>query len=81
MDKAQDLIRQLVNMSTTNLEPLDSEDRCVYLGEHKTRSREIGQKLYDLGGHEFMMYGFQNVCSYDQVELNHAWHGIGQWQC
>lgn len=68
-------------MSQKNPEPLDSQDRCVYLGPHKARSREIGQRLYELGGMSLMIYAIGHVIGFDQRELDYAWDGIGEWHC
>lgn len=81
LNEATDLINELVSMSQNNLEPLDSEDRCIFLGENKTRVREIGQKLHDLGEMDLMIHAANQIIGFDQRELDYAWDGIGEWKC
>lgn len=59
----------------------EGSERCVYLGSNEERAREIGRKLYDIGGDRLMF----SVCNIrvpleDRGELSAAWHGIGEWR-
>lgn len=74
------LLSELKNLSTTSLEPIDSEDRAVYLGINKPRVRDIGQRLHELGGHHLMVSVWREIPKHDQLELTYAWHGIGIWE-
>lgn len=75
-----ELIQELISMSTNNLDPIDSEDRNVFLGPHTLRTQEIGHKLYEIGGIVTMIHAFNQVPTHDQLELRHAWDGVGMWQ-
>ena len=73
------LIVELMKFSTENPEPLESEERNSYLGEHKARVREIGQRIHELGGFSFMQMAAQQIPRIDLRDLEVAWHGIGEW--
>lgn len=78
-DEAKKLVAELTSLSANCQAPIDSEDREVFLGENKSRVREIGEKLHELGGYNLMLGAWQCVQKPDQLELTHAWDGIGLW--
>lgn len=74
------LLSELKNLSLNCLEPIDSEYRSCFLNENKPRVREIGQRLHELGGYNLMLSVWREMPKHDQLELTHAWHGIGIWE-
>lgn len=64
-----------------------SEDRKGFLAEElKDEIRNLGQKLYDLGGLTLMQYVVYCISQFfkhpsDQRCLDFAWDGIGEWRC
>lgn len=74
------LINKLIRLSTNCTTSVDSEDRTVFLGQEKNVTQEIGQRLHELGGYELMLYAYKRVQEHDQLELSHAWDGIGIWE-
>lgn len=74
------LINKLVRLSTNCPTSIDDENRTVFLGQEKNVTREIGQRLHEIGGHELMIYAYKQVLEYDQLELSHAWDGVGLWK-
>lgn len=77
-DEAKNLVAELMNLSINCNAPID-EYREVFLGENKSRVREIGEKLHELGGYNLMLGAWQCVPKHDQLELTYAWDGIGVW--
>lgn len=71
-------IADLILMSTEN----DSEgsERCVYLGEFKPRSRQLGESIYKAHGDHGLQRAIGLVPRFDRCELNLAWDGIGMWR-
>jgi hypothetical protein len=50
---------------------------------HDQRTRQIGQSLYDQGGHAAMIDAYDEVAAllpYRRRGLEMAWDGIGDWQ-
>lgn len=80
-EEAKTLVAELINLSIDCQEPTDSEYREVFLAEkNKPKVRQIGEKLHELGGHNLMIGAWQCIPKYDQLELTHAWDGVGIWE-
>lgn len=79
-EEIQLLIGKLKRLSTNCQEPIDSENREVYLGSNKNVTREIGQRLNELGGYDLMLIAYKEIPQYDQLELSYSWDGIGDWK-
>ena len=53
-----------------------------FQGDNKPRVRELGQKLYELGGddgHELMCNVRDQLPESGQKDLEYVWQGIGEW--
>lgn len=80
MVNVPNLIEELKKMSADCKKSPNSEDRTVFLGKAKTRVRVIGAVLNSEGGYDLMYFALLQIPKYDQLELSHAWDGIGDWQ-
>lgn len=79
------LARELVKMG--NDDPnLTNEHYDGFLGGRQIdRTREIGQRLFELGGHKLMLMVFETVKPHlksfaGPKHLEYAWNGIGDWR-
>ncbi len=80
-EEARALVSELMNLSISCQQPINSEYREVFLAEsNKSRVREIGEKLHKLGGHNLMLGAWQCIPKHDQLELTYAWNGVGIWE-
>jgi len=77
MEQFDELVAQLKKMCEDCSTPINDENRAVFLTENRDRTKEIGQALYDLGGHQAMILAWKQVP--DRFELSHAWDGVGDW--
>lgn len=77
MEEFDDLVAELNKMCDDCLTPTDDESRAVFLNENRNRTKEIGQALYTLGGHQAMLLAWEQVP--DRFELSYAWDGVGDW--
>lgn len=59
----------------------DGEDRSPFLESNRPFTRELGEKANQIGGYQAMLYVYQRVPRRDQLELQYAWDGIGNWLC
>lgn len=71
-------VKSLLSMSLKS--DWTCRDRTPFLGDTREQVRRIGQDLNQWGGFELMQAICSKIPSYDQKELDWAWHGIGEWK-
>lgn len=71
------IIQELLSMATNC--PTTGCDREVFLGDKLLRTRELGQRLFEIGGKELMLFVANKIPTADQREIDYAWNNIGGW--
>jgi hypothetical protein len=80
--EAERLMVELVDMGRRDPHP-GGELFAAFLEEDLPRTREIGARLYALGGHRLMLHTHDRIereaPAYSSEHLRHAWDGVGMW--
>lgn len=75
------IIKELEEMSVTATGFED--DRSAFMGDRHDRTKELGQKLHEIGGLRLMQITYSRIKFSDPGdgdELTCAWHKVGDWQ-
>jgi hypothetical protein len=76
------LLAELKLIGNADPHPFD-EHYGAFLGADRARTREIGQRLYEIGTHQMMQAAYEALREHlppaGPVHLNHAWDGVGEW--
>lgn len=77
------LVAELLDMANRDPNP-GTELYAAYLERDKPRAREIGERLYEVGGHALMERVHQTIVArappYSGRHLDYAWDGVGDWR-
>ncbi|NEN95035.1 MAG: hypothetical protein F6K50_05680 [Moorea sp. SIO3I7] len=79
-DEVQKLQLELQRMSANSTLDLLDSNRVVFRGDNLVRTKQIGTRLYELGGHSLMVSVCESLVYLDQLRLEQAWHGVGIWR-
>ena len=79
-EKINQLTEELKQLSANCKDPIDSDERLVFMGDDKQQVMRIGRELFELGGNQAMSLALSKVPNYDQSELSNAWDAVGDWK-
>jgi hypothetical protein len=79
-EEINNLIEELKKMCTDCTEHPESENRTVFLGNNISRVKQIGNRLHLLGGYSLLLSVYNEIPRHDQLELQYAWDGVGEWE-
>ena len=74
------IVSELLKMTEADTRDRDDENRSPFLETNRARTRELGQRLHDLGGFQMMQRAWAEIPKFDQLELTAAWDRIGDWR-
>ena len=75
----REIIAELLGMTQGDDRAQDDENRSPFLKSNRARTKELGQKLYEIGGLALMQKALSEIPKYDQAELDCAWDNVGDW--
>jgi len=82
-NEVDSLIQELVQIGSRERYISEKPGGLYNCNKHNIRARNIGYRLYSLGGHNLMLYAYYRVgFSLDNQirgDLEYAWHNIGEW--
>ena len=74
------IIAELLAMTQKDTRAQDDEDRSPFLESNRARTKELGERLWEIGGLNLMQEVLAQMPKYDQPELDCAWDSIGDWR-
>ena len=80
MDEQQ-IIAELLAMTQADNRNQGDENRSPFLESNRTRTKELGQHLWDIGRLLSMQRALSQMPKYDRRELDCAWDNVGDWRC
>ena len=75
----QDIIAELTAMTQADDRHQDDENRSPFLENNRERTKELGERLWEIGKLPLMQKALSQMPKYDQHELDCCWDGVGDW--
>ena len=76
----QEIISELLAMTQADDRDQGDENRSPFLEFNRERVRELGERLWEMGGLPLMQKALSQMPKPDQHELDCAWDSVGDWR-
>lgn len=76
----QTIIAELLAMTQADDRDRGDENRSPFLENNHERTKELGERLWEIGKLPSMQKALLQMPKYDQHELDCIWDGIGDWR-